>query len=307
MPQTVAMSGIDASPRAIPHSWAFTAGGHVAIMVTLPRVQPLATGLKGDKQMPHRRAFTLIELLVVIAIIAILAAILFPVFQSVRENARRTQCLSNEKQIGLAFSQYNQDNDEAFPFYYMGHNAQGTALTWDVLLQPYVKNYGIMSCPDDSGPEFALPGVASYKGSYTMMANIGDANDTLQNPSDPATTATPVILAKIAAPTLTVVVAERSRCAEYAGTDTATIADHWWYCSGSNTLGSDLNASYANRQGYRHGGNRNQNLLYADGHVKNISWSGDTKNYPRLPGYDYGGDFFGNNSTLTFPFSPLPQ
>lgn len=254
-----------------------------------------------------KRGFTLIELLVVIAIIAILAAILFPVFQKVRENARRTQCLSNEKQIGLAFSQYNQEYDEAFPFYYAGHNAQGTALTWDVLLQPYVKSYGIMSCPDDSGPLVDLPGVASCKGSYTMMANIGDANDNLQNPSDPATTATLVSLAKISAPSLTVVVAERSRCGEYAGTDTATIANHWWYCSGSNSLGSDLNASYGNRQGYRHGGNMNQNLLYAAGHTKSVNWSGDTMNYPKLPGYNYGPAYLGANNTLTGPFDPLPQ
>ena len=61
------------------------------------------------------RGFTLIELLVVIAIIAILAAILFPVFQRVRENARRNACLSNCRQTGLAFMQYTQDNDERLP------------------------------------------------------------------------------------------------------------------------------------------------------------------------------------------------
>ena len=90
------------------------------------------------------RAFTLIELLVVIAIIAILAAILFPVFQKVRENARKTTCASNEKQMGLMILQYVQDFDETMV---PRSSAEGKA--WTQTLQPYTKSQAVFQCPSN--------------------------------------------------------------------------------------------------------------------------------------------------------------
>jgi len=102
-----------------------------------------------------KRAFTLIELLVVIAIIAILAAILFPVFAQVREKARQISCLSSEKQIGLGVVQYVQDNDERFPL--CSYQAPNQALMcWPDLIQPYVKNWPIFRCPDAIADPFGM-------------------------------------------------------------------------------------------------------------------------------------------------------
>ncbi|MCE5240844.1 prepilin-type N-terminal cleavage/methylation domain-containing protein [bacterium] len=97
-----------------------------------------------------RRGFTLIELLVVIAIIAILAAILFPVFAKAREKARQSSCLSNLKQIGLATLQYVQDYDETMPH----HQRVGCSITVQSQIQPYLKNLQIWVCPSQSANYF---------------------------------------------------------------------------------------------------------------------------------------------------------
>jgi prepilin-type N-terminal cleavage/methylation domain-containing protein len=129
-----------------------------------------------------RKAFTLIELLVVIAIIAILAAILFPVFARAREQARRTSCLSNMKQIGIALFMYAQDYDETLPKRRLcdgpGTNfavcsptyekrADGNAYeqTWKNLLYPYIKNYQVFKCPSND---------AAQHGTYVQTLNTGD-------------------------------------------------------------------------------------------------------------------------------------
>jgi len=107
-----------------------------------------------------KRAFTLIELLVVIAIIAILAAILFPVFAQAREKARQASCLSNQKQIGLAFVMYEQDYDELFPastyfpgisLYYsaIDPSQNGQQINTMMLVVPYLKSHHVWACPSN--------------------------------------------------------------------------------------------------------------------------------------------------------------
>ena len=99
--------------------------------------------------------FTLIELLVVIAIIAILASILFPVFSQVRENARRTTCLSNCRQINLALTQYVQDSEETFPInIYLGSDGGPGPCVYlsQVALTPYLRSAQVYECPSDPNP-----------------------------------------------------------------------------------------------------------------------------------------------------------
>jgi len=121
------------------------------------------------------KAFTLIELLVVIAIIAILAAILFPVFAKVREKARQTSCASNEKQIGLGIIQYVEDNDETYP---VNSSVNFWSNGWAVGVYPYVKSTGVFKCPDDSTTATAPNVPISYAINWNLV------NTTLQGGSN---------------------------------------------------------------------------------------------------------------------------
>jgi prepilin-type N-terminal cleavage/methylation domain-containing protein/prepilin-type processing-associated H-X9-DG protein len=122
--------------------------------------------------------FTLIELLVVIAIIAILAAILFPVFAQAREKARSSSCLSNQKQVALAFSMYSQDYDETYPL-----AADANGVWWETGVTPYIKSNnvgGILTCPSASSRAFG----------YSMnWALSGKSQATANKPADTILTA----------------------------------------------------------------------------------------------------------------------
>ena len=134
---------------------------------------------RNAKDETARAAFTLIELLVVIAIIAILAAILFPVFARARENARRSSCQSNLKQIGLGIMQYVQDYDETYPIASQNSTVQSTDSSafgfWMVNTQPYVKSTQVYACPSGAraivGDYITPGGTLRFPTLYSYGAN----------------------------------------------------------------------------------------------------------------------------------------
>jgi prepilin-type N-terminal cleavage/methylation domain-containing protein/prepilin-type processing-associated H-X9-DG protein len=148
-----------------------------------------------------RQGFTLIELLVVIAIIAILAAILFPVFGRARENARRTSCLSNLKQVGLGLIQYTQDYDESMPYTFKTDvrndiklpdgRAYSGRYVWPLQLQPYIKSTQVFICASQSEGQaksgWTDDGTSNpYNGNWGKpIPNTYASNETITNTTAP--------------------------------------------------------------------------------------------------------------------------
>lgn len=148
----------------------------------------------------------MIELLVVIAIIAILAAILFPVFSKVREKARQTSCVSNEKQLMLGMFQYSQDNDEQYPWIYISTPTGNDG--WFQMIHPYIKSIAVYKCPDDQNADVPAADwfsvspselVKPFHSSYTVNVQTGISPDS-NNPH--------YTLAQVQSPTTTVYLAD---------------------------------------------------------------------------------------------------
>ena len=170
-----------------------------------------------------RSGFTLIDLLIVIAIIAILAAILMPVFASAREKARQTACMSNSKQIGLAATEYMQDYDEAMvPQGNQAPNFQ----RWSNLLFPYIKTYQVFVCPDQAnwGPNGAnCPGANCVPG--TTASGGGGAYGMNFNLQNSVYNYAPLYVSQIARPSNIFLFCEAAQLGYGGDSAPATVAD----------------------------------------------------------------------------------
>lgn len=238
----------------------------------------------------RKLAFTLIELLVVIAIIAILSAILFPVFARAREQARKSACLSNLKQIGIGVMMYVQDYDETYPVAYLAVPASDqmsgyTASYWFNVLQPYTKNRQVWFCPTAGRiMTSATSTLQQYSGGYgynacgtapissngtTLWNGFGQSVDDSTGTVKCTPNGSAVKMSAVTAPSETILITDPASNSTqyttvyfYSGSDIS-----YWPQLHGGSVGPFYGNTPATTDAYLHpsGGG---NYLFADGHVK---------------------------------------
>lgn len=232
----------------------------------------------------HRGAgFTLIELLVVIAIIAILAAILFPVFAQARDKARQATCLSNERQIGVGLMMYSQDYDETHPGVWFGPPSlqawsQPSNATlfykWMDAIYPYVKNEGVFNCPSDQFNKkytFRNRDGSNGYGSYAMSNAYYKVGDSYTGPSSDYNQPFLLNIAAIQAPATTVWIVDGGMPG-IKNPDWKSY-EFWWY--DPNEINSNFPVPKGTAPHYfqnivaRHSGM--VDVIYCDGHAKAVN------------------------------------
>ncbi len=277
-------------------------------------------------QLSQKNGFTLIELLVVIAIIAILAAILFPVFAQAREKARQTACLNNSKQIGTGFLQYVQDYDESYPIANDNKvNPKDNLYTfeWQNSTQPYIKNAQVLRCPSDTTIFSVTPtgkqnvSVVSYLYNGSLGTNLYDPGS-IANP--PLGQALPTKkLSAVKQPASLFMVMEGYRLSpddvtsgfttvpdkngmDFQGKkNTLYLIRMYTFVGDGSTGQGDLYdiPTVPSRNLPRHAGAKFMNVTFADGHAKAVragsgeELEGSTAtclNYSMIPGRNLQGD-----------------
>lgn len=221
------------------------------------------------------QGFTLIELLVVVAIIGILAAILFPVFARARENARRSSCMSNLKQIGLGVMMYAQDYDERLPMWTYTrprpwesqYDISGTTtqFIWFYALLPYVKNWQLFNCPSGADAQ-KFTGLYNSRMGYGFNYQAPAVSGGLCG-GNCGQSLSGIALAAVEAPTETIGFVDAVSLAVQARMSTAGV---WPTLAELQTGVCDVGRDDANCVAVRHFDT--VNTVFLDGHVKPMQW-----------------------------------